>query len=247
MKTLNYLVMLTTVATMIGPVSAEQRPRSLPADARIKQFVYNENTVYRLDMHTSYISTVQFGRNETVQSIQVGDSASWQIVRLKRGDVISIKPLNNDAITNMTVYTDRRVYTFELRAHHGNRGHTRGHNYRTTFSYPTAVVSEFNDASSSYNKNYNYGVAGTADFGPTEVYDNGKQTFFKFSSANRRPAVFRVGSGGKEFTVNSRTAGNTLIVDGVHPQWSLRIGGEALCVASTSRIKRRRVFASNDR
>ena len=98
---------------------AEQRPTPLPADGRIKQFVYNENTVYRLDMHTNFISTVQFGKGEVVESIQVGDSASWQIIRLKRGDVISIKPLNVDAITNMTVYTNRRVYSFELRAHRG--------------------------------------------------------------------------------------------------------------------------------
>ena len=77
---------------------AEQAPVPLPADNRIKQLVYNENTVYRLDMHTNFISTVQFGKNEIVESIQVGDSASWQIIRLKRGDVISIKPLNNVCI-----------------------------------------------------------------------------------------------------------------------------------------------------
>lgn len=211
---------------------AEQRPVPLPADGRIKQFVYNENTVYRLDMHTNFISTIQFGKSEVVESIQVGDSASWQIIRLKRGDVISIKPLNNDAITNMTVYTDRRVYSFELRAHRGAAGHRQNHNFRTTFKYPTGVVSEYSGSRSKRGQNFDYHLAGSAPFAPHEVFDNGKQTFFSFSDEGPLPAIFRVGKGGKEYLVNSRTSGRQIIVDGVHKQWTVRIGAEALCVSN---------------
>lgn len=219
--------------------TAEQKPIPLSADARIKQFVYNENTVYRLDMHTNFISTVQFGKSEVVESIQVGDSASWQIIRLKRGDVISIKPLNNDAITNMTVYTDRRVYSFELRAHLGKAGHRQNHNFRTTFKYPTGVVSEFGNASSSKRgRNFDYHIAGTATFEPVEVFDNGKQTFFTFPDNAPLPGVFRVGEGGKEFLVNSRTSGSQIIVDGVHKEWTVRIGPEALCISNGPQVIR---------
>lgn len=226
-----------------GPSFAEQQPVPLPADGRIKQFVYNENTVYRLDMHTNFISTVQFGKNEVVESIQVGDSASWQIIRLKRGDVISIKPLNDDAVTNMTVYTDARVYSFELRAHKGRSGPSSGngqsHNFRTTFKYPTAVVSEFgNVVTSKKGRNFDYYVAGTAEFAPVEVFDNGKQTFFSFSENAPLPAIFRVGKGGKEYLINSRTSGSQIIVDGVNKEWTVRIGDEAICVSNGPRIVR---------
>lgn len=225
---------------LVAPPSAlaEQRPRPLPADGRIKQFVYNENTVYRLDMHTNFISTVQFGKSEVVESIQVGDSASWQIIRLKRGDVISIKPLNNDAITNMTVYTDRRVYSFELRAHRGSNGHRANHNFRTTFQYPTGIVSEYSGSSSRRGRNFDYHLAGNAPFAPYEVFDNGKQTFFTFPEEGPLPAVFRVGKGGKEYLINSRTSGRQIIVDGISKQWTIRIGAEALCVANGSKIKK---------
>lgn len=213
------------------PGLAEQVPAPLPADARIKQFVYNENTVYRLDMHTNFISTVQFGKDEIVESIQVGDSASWQIIRLKRGDVISIKPLNDDAITNMTVYTDRRVYTFELRAHRGDSGHRQNHSFRTTFKYPTAVIAEFgNTGTSKRGRNFDYYVAGKAGFAPVEVFDNGKQTFFTFPEDGPLPGVFRVGQAGREYLINSRTSKNQIIVDGVFKQWTVRIGQEAICV-----------------
>jgi len=228
-------ILMMVTASLSFEAIAEQRPVPLPSDSRIKQFVYNEHSVYRLDLHTNYISTVQFGRNEVVQSIQMGDSASWQVIRLKRGDVISIKPLNADAVTNMTVYTDRRVYTFELRAHRGNRRKSGGYNFRTTFSYPSPIIAQFGDATSRANRNYDYAIAGNADFAPVEVYDNGKQTFFTFPTNQRRPGVFRVGIGGREFTVNSRTAGNTIIADGVNEQWTVRIGNEALCIASSKK------------
>ncbi|MCK7616215.1 TrbG/VirB9 family P-type conjugative transfer protein [Roseibium sediminicola] len=226
------------IATLATSAMAETIPQSLPAASQIKQFVYNEYTVYRLDLHTNFISTVQFGRGENVQSIQVGDSASWQIIRLKRGDVISIKPFNSDAITNMTIYTDRRVYTFELHSHAGSGRRTGGYNYRTTFQYPTPVVAQFSDASSLSSRNYDYNLAGSADFAPTSVYDDGKQTYFVFDSARRQPGVFKVGQGGQEYTVNSRTAGSTLIVDGVSDRWTVRIGGEAICVASSTAAAR---------
>ncbi|WP_051540969.1 TrbG/VirB9 family P-type conjugative transfer protein [Ahrensia sp. 13_GOM-1096m] len=224
-------ILLSALALPISAF-AEQRPTPLPADGRIKQFVYNENTVYRLDMHTNFISTVQFGKSEVVESIQVGDSASWQIIRLKRGDVISIKPLNNDAITNMTVYTDRRVYSFELRAHRGAAGHHKNHNFRTTFKYPTAVVSEYSGSQSKRGRNFDYRLAGKSTFAPIEVFDNGKQTFFTFPDAGPLPAIFRVGKGGKEYIVNSRTSGRQIIVDGVNELWTVRIGKEAICVAN---------------
>lgn len=220
-------------------VLAGQLPVPLPADRRIKQFVYNENTVYRLDMHTNFISTVQFGKNEVVKSIQVGDSASWQIIRLKRGDVISIKPLNKDAITNMTVYTDSRVYTFELRAHRGRRNRRQNYNFRTTFKYPTGVISQFNGHQSKRGRNFDYHLAGNAPFAPYEVFDNGKQTFFTFPENTPLPAIFRVGKDGKESLVNSRTSGRQIIVDGIAPRWTVRIGEEALCVANGSTFKKK--------
>ena len=231
MKNLTIAIVFGAAIMSSIPASAEQAPVPLPADARIKQFVYNENTVYRLDMHTNFISTVQFGKNEVVESIQVGDSASWQIIRLKRGDVISIKPLNSDAITNMTVYTDRRVYTFELRAHRGRRGRRQNHNFRTTFKYPTGVIAQYSGSQSKRGRNFDYQMSGDASFAPYEVFDNGKQTFFTFPEGTALPAIFKVGKGGKEYLVNSRTAGRQIIVDSIEPQWTVRIGEDALCVA----------------
>lgn len=220
---------------------ADQSPQALPSDSRIKQFVYNENTVYRLDLHLKAITSVQFARNEEVKSILIGDSASWEVVRLNSGNVISIKPRVARAISNLTIYTDRRVYTFELRTVGDiKRGHksSPNQNYRTTFVYPaSAQVQEFNGGvGSGNNKNFDYFAAGDGQFKPVEVFDNGRQTFFEFDQNAPRPAIFKVDKKGKESLVNVRTNGKFTIVDSVSELWTVRIGDEALCVAQGGAI-----------
>jgi len=221
---------------------ADQKPNPLPSDSRIKQFVYNENTVYRLDLHLKAITSVQFARGEEVKSILIGDSASWEVVRLKSGNVISIKPRVANALSNLTIYTDRRVYTFELRTVGNIRsGHksARNQNYRTTFVYPaSSQVQEFSGVGGDGGKNYNYFAAGQGTFKPIEVFDNGKQTFFKFAPNAPRPAIFKVDSKGKESLVNVRSNGDVIIVDSVNNLWTVRIGDEALCVADGDAIKK---------
>lgn len=225
---------------------AEQHPVALAADGRIKRFSYNEHTVYRLDTHTNFITTVQFGPAESVQSIQLGASASWQIVRLKRGDVDSIKPLNADAATNMTIYTDRRVYSFELRARRGRSGADSGQNYRVAFTYPTTgTVSEcalaaFGPGGRTSPPNRDYRIAGSAAFAPSEVWDDGTKTYFRFPTDAPRPAMFSVGRFGREALVNLRADGDHLVADGVHGRWTVRLGDDALCIASGRTVRRAR-------
>lgn len=235
------IIALGLITLFMSPSLADQKPSPLPSDSRIKQFVYSENTVYRLDLHLKAITSVQFARGEEVKSILIGDSASWEVVRLKAGNVISIKPRVANALSNLTIYTDRRVYTFELRTvgdiRSGHRS-ARNQNYRTTFVYPaSSQVQEFSGAGGSSGKNYDYFAAGQGKFKPTEVFDNGKQTFFKFNPNAPRPAIFKVDSEGRESLVNLRSNGNVVIVDSVNNLWTVRIGDEALCVASGEAIK----------
>lgn len=225
-----------TAASLMATLAPNQAfaassPTPMSADPRIKQFVYNEFDVYRLDLHARFISSIQFEPGESVESIQVGDSASWQIIRLKRGDVVSVKPLIDNAVTNMTIFTDRRVYTFELRA---KRGRANQQNFRVAFTYSNDNVTEFGFGAGSRPRTSNddYYVAGDAAFRPTEVYDDGQRTFFRFPASGPTPAIFRVNRFGAESLVNSRSAGDQVIVDGLSDQWTVRIGDEELCIAN---------------
>ena len=232
---------ITLCALSMGKAYADTSPQPLLSDHRIKQFVYDENTVYRLDLHLKAITSVQFARGEEVKSILIGDSASWEVVRLKSGNVISIKPRVANALSNLTVYTDRRVYTFELRTvgdiKHGHRS-GQNQNYRTTFVYSDAAeIREFDGGfGSNTSRDYDYFAAGENSFKPVEVFDNSRQTFFKFAPNAPRPAIFKVDSKGRESLVNLRTNGSVTIVDSISDLWTIRIGDEALCVAKGSAI-----------
>jgi len=83
-------------------------------DSRIKTFVYNENDVYSMLTHYGYQCNIEFGRNEEIETVSVGDRIGWQIV--PSGRRLFIRAMEENAHTNMTVVTNRRAYQFDLRS-----------------------------------------------------------------------------------------------------------------------------------
>lgn len=230
--------------TPANPASPASPATPAPtADPRIKRYAYNENSVYRLDLYLKSVNALQFSDNEEVQSILIGDSASWEVVKLKSGNVVSIKPIIPSASTNMTIYTDRRVYAFEL--------HSRGEFvagsgeapvFRSIFTYPAerkATVVIPTPVKRSINSDYL--AAGHAEFRPRWVQDDAHQTSFFMPEGAPRPAIFKIGADRKEQLVNSRTRGNEIVVDGTSDHWVLRIGDESVCVSRTGAIKPNRL------
>ena len=233
------LFALLAFLTGTGTAMSETAPRPFPQDSRIRSFSYSEHEVYRLDTYMRFITSIEFARGETIESIQVGDSESWQIVRLERGDILSVKPLIDGAYTNMTVYSDRHPYTFELRARKGQAG-SPNLNYRVSFRYPQDEAQSRQSAVARAERPriYDYYAAGAAtSIRPLQVYDDGKRTIFTFPDAARRPGIFLVKPDGQEIIVNARHEGNSSIVDRVSDRWTIRIGDEELCVASGRAIR----------
>lgn len=229
---------LAGLLALAGVSAAETRARPLPSDPRIKQYTYERDTVYRLDLYMRFITALQFGDGENIESVQVGDSESWQIIRLARGDVLSVKPLIEGAYTNMTVYTDRRVYTFELRARSERVG-SPNLNYRINFRYADEERAKQAAARERQNRprNADYYVAGRAAFRPLSVYDDGKATYFRFPGNAPRPAIFRADADGRESIVNVRQTDDGAVIDSTSDRWTIRIGDDEICVANGSVLK----------
>ena len=225
----------------IGTVHAEQKPVGFKEDVRIKRYVYDENNVYKLKLHLKAVTALQFEDDEIVESILIGDSASWEVVKLKMGNVISLKPIVDNVLTNMTVYTDERVYTFELHADGEIREGVKkaaDHSFRIAFTYPKKFEPVDTTQTPPKGKiNDKYLVAGKAAFRPVRIQDDGVQTTFTIPRGSPRPAIFRVGGDRKEALVNSRTEGRKIIVDGVSEFWVMRIGGEMVCVGKQRAVK----------
>ena len=110
------------------PVSAiaEKLPQPGPTDSRIRTVVYNPRDVIRITGHYGYQTLVQFANYEEIKNISIGDSLAWQVVRPKeQHNLLFVKPIENNAQTNLTVVTilpsqtgngtiEQRIYNLSL-------------------------------------------------------------------------------------------------------------------------------------
>ena len=106
----------------------------LTTDNRIKTYVYSPNEVYLLVLHYGFQSHIEFGKNENIETITLGDSYAWKITPL--GNRLFIKPMERNIRTNMTIITNRRTYQFDLIAKELEGGDEKDLVYVIRFQYP---------------------------------------------------------------------------------------------------------------
>ncbi len=86
----------------------------ITTDSRIKTLVYNPNEVYQLKFHYGYQSYMEFGENESIEMISIGESFAWRLT--PANNRLFIRPLEIAAHTNMTIITNLRTYQFDIRS-----------------------------------------------------------------------------------------------------------------------------------
>ena len=206
---------------------AEAIPRSGPNDSRVRLATYQDGQVYRLKVSLTHVTTVEFGQGETIRSIIAGDTEGFQLDGVPGGRAFAVKPNARGVHTNITVYTNRRSYYFNV----------------TESSSPTFYVVQFRypdenrrptNAVAQRAPNYNYAASDRTNFTPSSVWDDGTFTFFRFPRNAPVPAIFQH-TNGRERTVNStQVEDGVLRVSGVGREWVLRLGDEIVCIQSTN-------------
>jgi len=204
-------------------VVAEAIPRSGSNDQRVRIATYQDEQVYRLNVSLSHVTTIEFGEGESIRSILAGDTEGFEIDGVPGGRAFAIKPVARGVHTNVTVYTNRRSYYFNV----------------TEVSSPTFYVVQFRypqdnrrpaNAIARGAPNTNYGASARTAFTPTRVWDDGTFTYFAFAQNAPIPAIFRHANG-RERTVNTGAVEDGVIrVSGVNPQWVLRLGDAVVCI-----------------
>ncbi len=101
-------------------------PAGLPAiDPRVRVIDYAPDTIVPLDTTPGFAVTIDFGDEEKIETVSIGDSSEWQISPNRRANLLFVKPMAAPLATNMTVVTSMRVYYFALTASARRRaGHT---------------------------------------------------------------------------------------------------------------------------
>lgn len=223
-----FVSLLSLVLAMNAlPAHSEATPRSGPNDQRVRLATYQDGQVYRLHVSLTHVTTVEFGQGETIRSIVAGDTEGFQLDGVPGGRAFAIKPNARGVHTNITVYTNRRSYYFNVTE---NRSPTY---YVVQFRYPEDNRRAVN-AVARQAPNYNYGASNRTAFTPSSVWDDGTFTYFRFPRNAPVPAIFQY-SNGRERTVNSTQIENGVLrVSGVNGQWVLRLGEDIVCIQVTT-------------
>jgi type IV secretion system protein VirB9 len=224
---------------LMNPVFAMREPRATSVDSRIRVMVYHPNDVFKYIGYYGYQGNIELEQGETVDTISMGDSVAWQII--PSGNRIFLKPIDEDATTNMTLITNRRIYFFELHAKKASNINDPGLVFAVKFLYPGSSngAMDFSsqegpslpDLSKREKYNFKYTISGSDVVAPVKIFDDGRFTYFQFKSQNAPiPAFFQVDSKGNESIVNYQVVGGYIVLEAVASQYTLRYGHEITCV-----------------
>ena len=244
------IVACTCALAFCSTAIAESIPLKGAHDARMKTVTYNQDDVTKVVGYYGYSTDIELAPGESVVDIAIGDSLAWEIA--PSSNHLFVKPREENAVTNMTVVTNKRVYQFALDARRSTSANDRQMYFQVRFNYPgdkAALAKAQQDqriaeararmVDSAFAKanlpiNWNYYVRGERQIRPVEIYDDGRFTFMRFPGAQEIPAVFMINADGSESIVNGAMQGDQYVVQVVAKQLVLRKGQSVACLENRS-------------
>lgn len=226
-----------------GTAQATREPRPIQIDHRVRVVIYQPDEVYKFLGHYRYQSSIEFGHDEEIKTISMGDSTGWMLN--PAGYRLFLKPVDQDATTNMTIITNKHTYLLELHARETDDIDDKEMIFIMRFIYPDGndggtgigrTVSNYLDSVPQPDQdpgryNLRYTIAGSDMIAPIRIFDDGQFTYFQFRNKNADvPAFYTVDSDGNEAMINYRTRGDYIVVERVAKKFTLRHGNEIMCV-----------------
>ncbi|MGO7135792.1 P-type conjugative transfer protein VirB9 [Rhizobium leguminosarum] len=247
---------LITLAMAIGLSSAAfalQTPRSASQDSRIRFVDYQPYDITKIVGTLRSSVQIEFAADEEIAHVALGNSVAWEVA--PAGNILFLKPRENQPVTNISVVTTRRdgstrSYQMELTVRDGTVEAGQNTYFYVKYRYPTdeaerrrmdaaarAQAAQAGEADKvlalheSYGpRNWRYSAQGTQALEPQAVYDNGKVTTFAFVGNQEMPAIYLENSDGSESLVPKSVDGNLVLVHAIGRKFILRRGGDVLCV-----------------
>ncbi len=212
---------------------------TLAADPRIREIDYDDRAVVRLEACFGFQTMIEFGADERIENVGLGEAAHWLVVPNKRGNLLFLKPAYRVSHSNMTVATDRRRYSFELVARDSAECRRGRVVYDLRFRYADRVAAAPADAPTAAPvpppaaappvpsppvRNAAYSFSGARENVPRRVFDDGQRTWFQWGEGTGTPAVYALAGDGTETLVGFTSQDGYLVADQVAPAFALRRG-----------------------
>jgi len=208
-------------------------------------FTYSPGGIYEVETATFHETALELQPGEQLTGKEfptAGDTARWTIAATRSGApptetvVLIIKPLEADLETNMTITTNRRLYTVVLKS--------TEHTYMplVAWLYPQDAAREQAETAAATKRteeqsepltvspeqlNFDCTITGSkVAWRPLRAYDDGSKTYLQMSpemQSYEAPAIF-VMDGKTPMLVNYRVKHSIYIVDRLFDRAQLRIG-----------------------
>lgn len=219
-------LVITAVFSSVS-ANAELLPLAFGGDSRIREVMYDPDQVLKLDGVVGYHLHLELEEGETFVNLGAGDTAAVEIGA--EGRHLMLKPKQATVATNLTLLTNKRVYTIEYTARRGRE--LRPSVFMVRFRYPPGAVPEVPEPQPpAAPRNRNYWACGAAELRPVEAFDDGVQTHLRFPARTEWPAIFVAGEDRSEGLVNFHVEGDVAIVHRVARRLVLRRGERVACV-----------------
>jgi type IV secretion system protein VirB9 len=220
-------------------------------DSRVRTLEFVPDKIVQIIGKSGIQSTIEFGADERIENVAVGDSSKWQITPNHRASMLFVKPLAPRSRTNMTVVTDRRTYMFDLVA--GDKWTTPL--YALKFSYPndpppqnpakstqavaTAAAPTVAPAIMTADRlHFDWKTKGDGKLLPERVFDDGQSVYLAWGRDTPLPAILTVSEDHKEGPVNYRMSGEYIVISPIPSNLLLRYGRKSAQLWPTHPIVR---------
>lgn len=215
-------------------------PKGTEYDQRIQYVMYNPDDVVVIKTRKGNSTLIQLEEGESLVDgptvgLSIGDKAAWTIG--VRGHNIFIKPKQPFPDTNINLVTNKRTYAISL----VETNNIKDASWQVRFNYPAVPIPYKEKVvdkgpCSDGIKNYSYFKYGDQSLAPTQVWDDGRLTCFKFPTSKALPAIYRHAPGTdlKEALVNFNVDDDVIVVHEVSEEFRLRIGNKVLGIKTDS-------------
>lgn len=243
------------------PAMAERTALKSGHDPRIRTVAYNPLDVVAITAYFGIGTTIQFDPSEQLVGDPVmGITGAWSVVPMDHGRV-TLKPTVEGGHTNLTIFTNKRTYNFELKASvQGRRGVDDPNlTYMLFFSYPEdsnkhAYDKYFQDLERKKQEaaqqcdigqnglvdptalNYNYEFSGNRKIAPIVAFDDGQFIYLQFHKNSPIPSAFGVDRNNNETALNTRMKGRDyLVIEQLANRLTLRHGNDVVTIVKNDK------------
>jgi type IV secretion system protein VirB9 len=218
-----------------GAAAADDMFGPAPFARRVERIVYADEQVIQIGAIEDHPFLIEFGADELLEDVAGGTIAGWDVH--KKGARLFVLARKDAKSTTLLATTNKHSYVFDLTPKPATAGNLAQRRSKIIFSYPAPPEPPppppaLPEPPAYRNAQYSMQLVATdADIRPSEVYDDGRFTWFRFAPNVEVPAIYRSTPGSRdEMLVNRHVDGDYVVMHATAALWNLRLAGSMIGV-----------------